>query len=638
MESIRIPIQFTLEDWRAYQRVCATRMRRSESVPRQWLRILLIAGTTVLLLFLATLIGIPVHGWSLALGAGVVLLSIIINSRVVMARVVPDPDGKFFEPHECAIEPGGIRVTGAHSSTFTAWSDVREVTFTDQHLLLWIDRFQAHIIPVRALPPGVTRESLLGEIRRLQGAVAASAPLSAQASSTTGAPVAALAPARSFGTWLVTLASLLALRGKHVEPPARGAAWVVAGLSLATIGVWIALEWLKNQPSPEFYPYGISGGAWYGLAILAVAYVIARVASPRIGYAGALVLLLTVAPFMIAADYVVAWHLEGWWCVFGAVTTFLYFIAYLARGTAVFSGRFQPLAAGLGFFASLGLLVATDLLWVYPTVWYQLDLESQYEPTEIEPLLFSQPARVERALASVQPGKPEEVDVFFVGFAGYGEQRVFSEEIRLAAEIVGERYGAAERIVLLLNDARDQESAPLATTSTLRYALDGIAARMDVDEDILFLALSSHGSEDWRIAVSNGMLPLTDLGSGELKALLDESGIKWRILAVSACYAGGFVNALQDPYTIVLAAASPERTSFGCSDDRELTYFGEALYRDALPRSTSLRDAFATAQELIAQRESAEGIVEQSEPIAYFGAEIEAKLAELEAERPGSGR
>ena len=33
-----------------------------------------------------------------------------------------------------------------------------------------------------------------------------------------------------------------------------------------------------------------------------------------------------------------------------------------------------------------------------------------------------------------------EAHVYFLGFAGYGEERVFAEEIKLAAKIVGEKY------------------------------------------------------------------------------------------------------------------------------------------------------------------------------------------------------
>jgi hypothetical protein len=78
----------------------------------------------------------------------------------------------------------------------------------------------------------------------------------------------------------------------------------------------------------------------------------------------------------------------------------------------------------------------------------------------------------------------------------------------------------------------------------------------------------------------------------------------------------------------VIAAAAADRTSFGCSNDRDLTYFGEAFYRDALPGSRSLRTAFDTATAAIAARERSEH-VDASLPQAYFGGELEAKLASM---------
>lgn len=95
---------------------------------------------------------------------------------------------------------------------------------------------------------------------------------------------------------------------------------------------------------------------------------------------------------------------------------------------------------------------------------------------------------------------------------------------------------------------------------------------------------------------------------------------------ISACFAGGFIDALRSPSTIVIAAAAPDRTSFGCSSERDVTYFGEAFYRDALPGAASLRDAFSQAQSAIAQRERAEGRSTGSEPRAFFGTDLEREL------------
>jgi len=222
--------------------------------------------------------------------------------------------------------------------------------------------------------------------------------------------------------------------------------------------------------------------------------------------------------------------------------------------------------------------------------------------------------------------------VYFLGFAGVGEERVFAEEIKLAAKNVGVNYGSASRSVLLLNDRRDFTTYPPASESTLRYALNALAKVMNRDEDVLFLALSSHGARDATIDVSNEGTEPTTLGAETLADLLAESGIRWRVVVVSACFAGAFVRPLADSQTIVITAASKSRTSFGCSDTRYLTYFGEAFYRDALPGSLQLRAAFETAKREIRRREKEEG-VRASQPQGYFGPLMEEKLRGIEQSR-----
>ena len=264
-------------------------------------------------------------------------------------------------------------------------------------------------------------------------------------------------------------------------------------------------------------------------------------------------------------------------------------------------------------------------LWYRPT----RDLESyQKSRREIEPLLMTQPARIEAAVASMAP-RSGDTSLFMVGFAGVGRQKVFAGEIGLAAKVIGDRYGTAQRTLLLVNDQRDLESHPLASVTGLKLALADIGKRMDRERDALILFISSHGSQEPAISVSNGMLPLNDLTGKDLKAALEEARIRWRVIIISACHAGAFIPYLNDDHTIVITAAAPDRTSFGCSNDRDLTYFGEAFIRDALPASPTLRAAFEQARASIAVREKVEGQT-PSMPTAFFGAAMEEKLQALE--------
>ncbi len=247
------------------------------------------------------------------------------------------------------------------------------------------------------------------------------------------------------------------------------------------------------------------------------------------------------------------------------------------------------------------------------------------EERAAETLLIEQPLRISAATAAISRPEGDGPAMFFLGFAGFGEEKVFAEEIRFAASVVAERYGTGARSLLLLNDRHDSSSAPIATVSSLHYALGALAGRMDLDRDVLFLALSSHGSTG-TLAVSHEPLMLRDLTADELARALDDAGIKWRVIVISACYSGSFIDVLRDANTIVITAAAADRSSFGCSDDRDLTYFGEAFYRDALPGAASLREAFGQAVAAIEAREAREQI-EPSHPQAYFGAALEARLA-----------
>jgi Peptidase C13 family len=268
-----------------------------------------------------------------------------------------------------------------------------------------------------------------------------------------------------------------------------------------------------------------------------------------------------------------------------------------------------------------------------PTLWAPAASEDQeagdMPPSVAESLLFDQRDEIDEAVdrmsATASGHARANPAVFFVGFAGVAEQRVFAEEIKLAAQVVGDRFEAAERRLLLINDRRDLETYPIATASGLDYALRAVAGKMDPERDILFLALSSHGSPDPLLSVSNGSLPLEQLSDEDLEAALHDSGIKRRIIVISACYAGAFIKPLEDPDTIVIAAAAADRTSFGCSDDRDMTYFGEAFYRDALPTAKTLQEAFERAKAAIAVRERKEHET-PSEPQAFFGSAISGVL------------
>ncbi|MGA2777722.1 MAG: C13 family peptidase [Steroidobacteraceae bacterium] len=429
--------------------------------------------------------------------------------------------------------------------------------------------------------------------------------------------------------WWKALLRLWSLRATGAIRATQSPA-VTLILACCSIALWIAIDRWESRPDPQFVAANIPLLAWYAVAAQALAAVLCRQSRPSPSYAAALALVSGLVPILVALVTVAVVYFDEvtvqdicWIC--GA-----YSLAYLARGLRALTGRSQYWPSFAGALCIGAFIWLSDALNVIPDVWNSVDAQATSADdarADDEALLFEQAARIDRSLAQVHRDASPKPEAFFLGFAGVGDEKVFAGEIGLAAKVLGERYGFANRRVYLINDERDLQREPLATVSGLKYALREIGARMRLDRDVLFLSISSHGSRDAVIAVSNSDLPLKDLYDEDLADALRESGIRWRVIIISACYSGAFIDSLRDARTIVIAAAAADRTSFGCSNDRDLTYFGEAFYRDALPGAHSLREAFDEAKASLALREQQERVT-PSDPQAFFGGEIEAKLAE----------
>jgi hypothetical protein len=221
-------------------------------------------------------------------------------------------------------------------------------------------------------------------------------------------------------------------------------------------------------------------------------------------------------------------------------------------------------------------------------------------------------------------------DVYFVGFAGFGDQKVFRKEAELAQQVFGSRFATGSRSLLLVNDIHDRRTYPLATFDNLRAAVNAIGHRMHPDRDALVLMLTSHGNDEDGIAITNGSLPEDALAPEDVRQILDESHIRWRILVVSACYSGIFIPVLKNASTLIMTAADSRHSSFGCDDTRDLTYFGEALLQDSLPHACSLRAAYTEMARIIRQRETDEGEI-HSNPKLYIGPQMQARLPQVDA-------
>jgi hypothetical protein len=235
---------------------------------------------------------------------------------------------------------------------------------------------------------------------------------------------------------------------------------------------------------------------------------------------------------------------------------------------------------------------------------------------------------LERALAGLKASRTEEPQLFFVSFAGWAPQAVFKREALAVRELFDAAFSTTGRSLALINHASTLDEVPLASSDNLDKALRHIGGLMRKDDDVLFLFLTSHGKKDVFAVERPGGLPPDDLTPASLKGILDRSGIKNRVIVLSACHSGSFIPALADASTLVITAAHADRTSFGCEDKREWTYFGDAFFNQALRQERSFERAFARAKRTIARWEKEQRLV-QSLPQIAGGEALRARLEAL---------
>lgn len=301
----------------------------------------------------------------------------------------------------------------------------------------------------------------------------------------------------------------------------------------------------------------------------------------------------------------------------------LYLAPRPARGVAA------TLAALL---TSLLLLALPDEAWIItdwenwqgefaPEDW--AESEPDYHLPEPEKTLYAQSELLAAALQKLAPQRPDKTDLYLIGFAGDASEGAFRNEVDFLPTLAAARLDAEGRVLRLVNRVETAAELPLASVSNLERALHGLARHLDPDEDILLLYLSSHGgpAPEHQLLIQQPPLPLDQLAPARLRQLLDSSGIRNRVIVISACFSGGYLEALDDPDTLVITAARADRSSFGCGNSANATWFGQAFLIEALNQSADFQHAFQQARQRILEREQRHGH-EASEPQWQAGSRI----------------
>jgi len=408
----------------------------------------------------------------------------------------------------------------------------------------------------------------------------------------------------------------------------RSSAADFAALFAFNFALWLAAAALREGRAGDLQPLALTTYLSTVPLLLGGALLVARIyREPQLALPLAVALASSDLVFELAGLALLRLPPAGW----AALAYFVFFTwiwAIAVRAVTLVAGWRRPQVFLGAAVASAMIAIA---LFVFPKteVWSPPEKAAAVPALAEERVFHLQGELLGRALGALAPGTPGATELYFVGFAPDGSQDVFLREMRSVRGVIEKTYGAAGRALVLANSEGALEEFPLATVTNLRRALEGVAARMNADEDVLLLYVSAHGDDKFRISAHQPPLSLAQLNPTALARMLQDAGIRWKVVVLSACHAGGFIEPLKDADTLVIAAARADRSSFGCEHGRESTYFGNALFNEGLARTRSLAEAFRLAREAVAKQEAAERLT-PSEPQIWVGEAIAERLKALE--------
>lgn len=128
--------------------------------------------------------------------------------------------------------------------------------------------------------------------------------------------------------------------------------------------------------------------------------------------------------------------------------------------------------------------------------------------------------------------------------------------------------------------------------------------------------LSSHGSPAGAIVDDRILAP------GVLDTMLDRScGARPTVVVISACFSGVFVPTLARSNRMVLTAARPDRSSFGCGESDKYPYFDDCFLQ-SMKGAHDFPGLGRAVQACVAQKEIETNAKPPSEPQLFVGGNV----------------
>jgi hypothetical protein len=152
--------------------------------------------------------------------------------------------------------------------------------------------------------------------------------------------------------------------------------------------------------------------------------------------------------------------------------------------------------------------------------------------------------------------------------------------------------------------------------SSIENIYDGLSEAAAHAQGGCLVYFSSHGGP------SGVVVDQTLLTPGVLETMLDQAcGERPTVAVISACFSGVFVPALAGNNRMVLTAARPDRSSFGCGESDRYPYFDDCFLTD-FPKAHDFPQLGRMVQACVAAREVETHMSPPSEPQLWIGPQL----------------
>ncbi|MBV9994099.1 MAG: peptidase C13 [Caulobacteraceae bacterium] len=181
----------------------------------------------------------------------------------------------------------------------------------------------------------------------------------------------------------------------------------------------------------------------------------------------------------------------------------------------------------------------------------------------------------------------------------------------VAAELV--RKGFSPGNVLQFSVRPELYPAAKPLKADLAPIYDGLRSLAQRAKGGCLVYFTSHGAPQG-VVLDNSLLPprlMDDMVS-------TSCGNRPTVVIISACFSGVFIPALAANNRMIITAARPDRTSFGCGANDRYPYFDACLLQ-SLPDAHDFSALAPKVQQCVASRETELGASPPSEPQVWIG-------------------